>query len=199
MGQIIDAQDLAGYMKRPIAAESDEANAADEIIDGLEGDLEAYVKRPIVPTAVVDEEFSISHRGKVFLSATPVVEVTAVSYDGAAIANFTRESFGLSGLSFLGTPPAISGQTIRPIVSYTGGLPGDDPATSFGRKARGALLRIAARDFNWVVRQDLAGVSLANVEGTQLSAAGGVKGGRGGFMEDELEAFARWKRRRARR
>ena len=199
MTAIIDAQDLAGYLKRAIVVDSEEEAAANEIIDGLEGDLETYLGRPLVPTTVVDEEFRIRAGGKVFLSATPVTDISAVSYGGQAIENYSRESYGMSGLSFIATPPVISGPTTYPVVSYTGGLPGDDPTTAFGRKARGVLLRAAARDFNWVVRQDLAGVSLAQVEGTQLSATGGVKGGAGGLLQDELDGFARWKRRRARR
>lgn len=196
---IIDAQDLAGYMKRTITPNSEDETAANEIIDGLEADLEAYLKRPIVPTVVANEKVKITPTGKAFLSATPVVTVTSFAYDGTAIENYSLESYGFSGLSSVFTPPTLAGPTIFPLVSYTGGLPGDDPASTFGKKARAVLLRVANRDFNWVVRQDLGGVSLANVEGTQLSAAGGVKGGRGGFHEDELEGFIRWKRRRARR
>lgn len=199
MTAIIDAQDLAGYMKRAIEADSDDETAANEIIDGLEADLEAYVKRPIVPTLVEDEAIEITHFGRVFLSATPVVEVTALSFDGTAITSYTQESYGLSGLSPVFTPPVLAGPTIFPLVSYRGGLPGDDPASTFGKKARAVLLRAAARDFNQVVRQDLAGVSRANVEGTSLEFHGGVRAGAGGLTDAELAGFQRWKRRRVRR
>lgn len=199
MTAIIEAQDLAGYMKRAIAANSDEATAANEIIDGLEGDLETYLKRPIVPTVVENEAIEVTHSGKVFLSATPVVTITALSYNGTPITSYAQESYGFSGLSSIFTPPVLNGPTIRPLVSYTGGLPGNDPTSTFGKKARAVLLRAAARDFNQVIRQDLAGVARASVEGTSLEFHGGVKAGAGGLTETELAGFQRWKRRRARR
>lgn len=199
MTAIIDAQDLAGYMKRAIVADSDDETAANEIIDGLEGDLETFLKRPIVPTTVTDEEIKVTATGKVFLSATPVLEITALSYNGTAIASYARESYGLSGLSSIFAPPVISGPTIYPLVSYRGGLPGDDPTSTFGKKARAVLLRAAARDFNQVVRQDLAGVARAGVEGTNLEFHGGVRAGAGGLTDTELAGFVRWKRRGVRR
>lgn len=202
MTAIIDAQDLARYMKRTIQADSDEANAANEIIDGLEADLEAYVKRPISLVTVTNEEIpEVHHPGKVFLRQTPVRDVTAVNYDGTVLTGYSVETWGLSNVALVFLPPAssLSGSVPRPTVSYTAGLPGDDPTTTFGKKARAVLLRAAARDFNQVIRQDLAGVSRANVEGTSLEFHGGVRAGAGGMTDAELAGFQRWKRRRVRR
>jgi hypothetical protein len=193
---IITAEDLATYMARELANEA----AATEIIDGLEADLEAYLKRPLVPTEITDEEVTIDTLGRVYTKATPVSAVAAFTVDGTAVSAdaYLIRPYGLTYVSPVFLPsPLISPAPVM-LLDYTGGLPGDDPTDPFTRKARATLLRAAARDYNQVVREDLAGVARAGVEGTNLEFHGGVKAGAGGLTEDEMAKFNRWKRRIAR-
>lgn len=197
---IIAAADVGTYMAQPIAAGA-QTNALTSIIEGLEGDLETYLKRPIVPTTVTDEEVSVNRDGKVFLRQSPVLSVTTFTVDGTAVdvAQYAVETWGINDVwpGFLPFPLISPAPAL--LVTYEAGLPGDDPTSAFGKKAKGVLLRAAARDFNQVVREDLAGVSRASVEGTSLEFHGGVRAGAGGLTETELDGFKRWKRRTVRR
>lgn len=192
---IIDHADLAGYLGRSIAAGAHQT-AVTEIIDGLEGDLEAHLKRPLVPTDIEDEVVEI-RGGKVFPKATPVISVASFTVDGVAIEStqYDLKEWGLLDIwpGFLPSPLISPAPEI--LLSYRGGLPGDEPTSAFGRKARATLLRAAARDYNQVVREDLAGVARAGVEGTNLEFHGGVRAGAGGLTDDEKKQFDRWKRR----
>lgn len=191
---IIDVEALSVYMNLSLAGGA--SAAASAIIDGLEADLEAYLRRPLVETTVTDEAVKVDRRGNVRFKKTPVRSVTAFSIDGTAVsdASWSAESWGLSNLSAvhlagpLGTDPVLT-------ASYVAGLPGEDPTDEFTRKARATLLRAAARDVNQVVRQDAAGLATLLVEGTQMSFHGGVKGGAGGLTDEEKAQFSRWKRR----
>lgn len=190
---IITAEDLATYMARELANEA----AATEIIEGLEADLEAYLKRPLVPTVVTDEVVTVVGSGTVYPRSTPVISVESFTIDGTLIdpTQYGIRPFGIVDLVAVGFPsPLISGAPAL-LLDYTGGLPGDDPEDPFTKKARATLLRAAARDYNQVVREDLAGVARAGVEGTNYEFHGGVKAGAGGLTDDELARFSRWKRR----
>jgi hypothetical protein len=193
---IIDATDLATYMGRELADEA----AATEIIEGLEADLEAYLKRPLVPTIITDEVVTVVGHGTVYPKSTPVLSVEAFTLDGSPIdsTSYAIRPFGLVDLVSIGFPsPLITGAPVL-LLDYTAGLPGDDAADAFTRKARATLLRAAARDYNQVVREDLAGVARAGIEGTNYEFHGGVKAGAGGLTDDEMARFSRWKRRTVR-
>lgn len=196
---IITPADLGTYMARTITAGAHE-DAVAEMIDGLEGDLAAYLKRPVVPTDFTDEAVEVTRSGQVYLKRSPVISVASFTVDGVALDAtwYTVKDYGLHDVwpGFLPSPLIQPAPTL--LVSYRAGLPGDDPTTDFGRKARGVLLRAAVRDFNQVVREDLAGVARGSVEGTSLEFHGGVKAGAGGLTESELESFKRWKRRTVR-
>lgn len=195
MAQIIDVEDLRVYM-RLTSWETGASAAAAEIIDGLEADLEAHVRRPLVETTVTDEAVKADARGNVRFRQTPVRSVTAFSVDGTAItdASWNAESWGLSGLSFVHLSSPLSADPVL-LASYVAGLPGEDPTDPFARKARATLLRAASRDVNQIVRQDAAGVARLSVEGTSVEFHGGVKAGAGGLTQDEKDQFNRWKRR----
>lgn len=195
---IITAEELGTYMGREVPAGA-KAAAVQEIIDGLEGDLEGYLKRPLVPTAFEDEEVSVRN-GIVYPRWTPIISVEAFDYSGTAVTadQYALKDYGLVDIwpGFLPSP-LISPAPLL-LLSYTAGLPGDDPTSAFGRKARATLLRAAARDYNQVVREDLAGLARAGVEGTNYEFHGGVRAGAGGLTEDERAQFKRWKRRTVR-
>lgn len=196
---LVTVEDLANYMSRTIAA-GPAWNAAQEILDGLEGDLEAYLKKPIVPTDVEAEEVTITHGRNIYLAQTPVLSVTSFTVDGDVQdpSWYSVKKWGLADV-FPGFMPSplISPDPVF-LVTYRAGLPGNDPMSPFGRKAAATIKRAAARDFNQVVREDAAGVARIGIEGTQIDFHGGVKAGAGGLTEDELSQFERWKRRTAR-
>lgn len=191
---LITVGDLTDYMN--LSLDTGATTAASAIIDGLEADLEAYVRRPLVPTEITAEVVRVDGRGKVLFKKTPVLSVASFSIDATVVspAGYVVETWGLSQLSGVGlvspfaAPPVLT-------ASYVGGLPGDDPTDVWTRKARATLLRAAARDVNQVVRQDAAGVARLSVEGTAMDFHGGVKAGKGGLTEDEKAEFNRWKRR----
>lgn len=191
---IIDVDDLADYMN--LSIEGGQATAASIIIDGLEADLEAYVRRPLVRTEVEDETVKVDAAGRVRFRHTPVREVTSFSVDGVAVTadSWTAETWGLSGLSFVHLSSPLQTDPVL-LASYVAGLPGEDLDDPFTRKARATLLRAASRDFNQVIRQDAAGIARLGIEGTSMDFHGGVKAGAGGLTENELEGFKRWRRR----
>ncbi len=192
---IIDATDLGNYLAREIPV-GVQAAAADEIIAGLEGDLSGHLKRPLVPTDYTDEVVKV-RGGIVYPRWTPVISVSSFTVDGTTIdpGQYEVRPHGLVDIfpGFLPSPLISPAPTL--LLSYRAGLPGDDPTEAFTRKARATLLRAAARDFNQVVREDLAGVARSAVEGSSLEFHGGVKAGAGGLTEDEKAQFDRWKRR----
>lgn len=195
MSQIIDVEALRVYMKLT-SWETGASAAADEIIDGLEADLEAFVRRPLVSTEVTDEVVKIDRRGRAQFKNTPVRSISEFKIDGDVVVEtaYTVETWGISNVTAFGFSSPLGAQPVV-LASYVGGLPGEDPTDGFTRKARATLLRAASRDVNQVVRQDAAGVARLTVEGTSIEFHGGVKAGAGGLTQDEKDQFLRWKRR----
>lgn len=93
---IIAHGDLAAYMGRTIAAGAAQTSAT-SIIEGLEADLETYLKRPIVPTAITDEVVKVDRDGRIYLRATPVVSVAGFTLNGTAVDadTYAVETWGL--------------------------------------------------------------------------------------------------------
>lgn len=189
---VISTEDLRVYLNLS-ALSAGQTLAASAIIDGLEADLEAYLKRPLVETTVEDEVVTMDRRGTIRLRETPVRSVTVFSVDGTAQDASTYEvvSWGLKDV-FPGFMPSplISPAPVL-LATYVAGLDGEDPTSVFGRQARGVLLRVAAREFNRAVRQDAEGLERLSVEGTSMSF---VNPG-GGLSEEDLAKFTRWKKR----
>lgn len=187
---IVEVSDLATYLKRTI--DGDNEAAAQSIIDGLEADLEAYLKRPLTETTVTAERVKVNGRGRIYSRSTPVRSVTSLTVDGQLVGAdlYKVEAWGVGDIwyGFLPSPLIAPAPDIR--LTYVAGLPGEDPEDPFTKAAKAAITRIAARDYNQVVREDLAGVRTASIEGTSLSFVG-----TGGWNLDELERFKRWKRR----
>lgn len=193
---IITATDLGTYMGREVDPGVGAASAT-EIIAGLEADLAAYLKRPLVPTAVEDEVVKVVGCGTIYPKNTPVLTVEAFTIDGDAVdaALYEVRPFGLVDITAIFLPSPLISTAPVVLLSYTAGLPGDDPTDPFTTAARATLLRAAARDYNQVHREDLAGVARSGVEGTNLEFHGGVRAGAGGLTDDEKARFNRWKRR----
>lgn len=199
---LISVEDVVIYMSRAYDANAASTTAASAIVDGLEADLETYLKRPLVEEDVVDEEAQIDPRsGLVRLARTPVISVSSLAIDGAvqAASSYTVKAWGIKDVFYPFLPnPLIASEPVV-TVSYRGGLPGADEGSAFGKKARATLKRAAARDVAQVVFEQAAGVARFSVEGTSVEFHGGVKAGAGGLTTDELKAFDRWRRRVARR
>lgn len=187
-----DVEDALGLSFTPKQVAQVEA-----ILDGLEADLEAFLKRPLVPTLVEDEGVTPGETG-IHLRSTPVREVHEIKVQGAAIVplGYVVNAWGLSDVSWLWAYPVdlITGLPLV-TITYTGGLAGDDPRDLFARKARTGLLRAAKRIVYQEVLERAPGVARMNVEGTQIDFTGGVHAGEGGWLEGELAAFRRWKKR----
>lgn len=195
---VISVEDVTVYMARQFDAGAASATAASAIIDGLEGDLRAYLKRPLVEADVTDEVAKVDRRtGRVRLARTPVVSVASFSVDGTVLdpTAYTTEAWGIHEVftPFWPSSSIVADPVV--LVSYRGGLPGQDPESDFGAKARATLKRAAARDIAQIVFEQAPGVARLAVEGTDISFHGGVKAGKGGLTEDELAEFSRWKRR----
>ena len=193
---LISVEDVTVYMARTFDEGAASATAASAIIDGLEGDLVAYLKRPLVEETVTDEEVDVDSTGRVRLAKTPVVSVSAFTVDGTAV---DADYYALESWGLVLTWPFVASPLISPapvhLVSYVGGLPGNDPESDFARKARGVLLRAASRDIAQVVFEQAPGVSRLSVEGTSIEFHGGVRAGAGGLTETELKSLDRWRRR----
>lgn len=188
---LISVDDLKVYMALDLGASASAGAAV--IIDGLEGDLEAHLKRPLVPTEVEDEIVKVDARGRIYLAKTPVRSVATFTVDGDLVAADRYEivPWGMTDVwpGFMPSPMISPAPVL--LVSYLGGLPGDDPLDVFTRKATGVLLRAAAREVNAVIRQDAAGLESLAVEGTSMR----FHNPGGGLTDDELKGFDRWKRR----
>lgn len=190
---VISVEDVVVYMARHFDSTAASTTAASAIIDGLEADLEAYLKRPLVEEDVTDEVAKVDRRtGQVRLARTPVVSADALTVDGVLVpaTDYRVETYGITEVFTPFWP--VSPNAVDPVVlvSYRGGLPGQDPTSAFAKKARGVLLRAAARDITQVVFEQASGVSRLAVEGTTIDFQG-----KGGLTDAEKAEFSRWKRR----
>lgn len=192
---LISADDVSAAMARPAWSEGQRV-AVEDIIQGLEDDLQSYLRRPLVPVVVVDEK--VTYRdGKIRLSKTPLVSVEGFTIAGTPVdaSNYVVESWGLSGVWSIFGPSSLLVPDPVLLVSYTGGLPGDDPESEFGRLVRSKLKRAAMRDAAQVVLEKAPGLARLSVEGTSMEFTGGAKAGEGGWLESEKASFTRFRRR----
>lgn len=193
---LVTVEDVTDYMALSFVEGHASVTAASAIIDGIEADLRTYVRRPIVETSFVDQVVTIRRDGGVLLTNTPVKEVTAFSVDGEAI---DLDEYEVTAWGFHVRWPFMASPLISPrpvvLVSYVGGLPGNDATSDFGRQARAVIKRAAARDIAQVVIEKAPGVARFNVEGTDISFTGGVKAGAGGLLDAEKDQFKRFKRK----
>lgn len=190
---IIDVEDVTDYLSLSYASTAASTAAVEAIIGGLEADLQGYIRRPLVPTSFTETDPDIRvDRGTIKVRNQPVISIASFTIDGVAQVdgtNYVRERYGVSSIDFLSVP-ALG--TLRPAlsISYTAGLPGDDPASEFGAFVKAKLVQKAAAIVNKVVREDSAGTSSTSVEGTSLRWDTTET-----WSEQELKRFDRWKRR----
>lgn len=175
---IVAPQDLVDYMsgiRLPAAATA----ALPGILDGLQGDIEAFLRYPIEPNqTAITETVGITAAGYFATSVWPIASVTTITDStGAAFTNYTFDASG--DLSAIGQGPwDPSGYTI----TYVPGLPARPMAI-----AKSRILRAAARE-------------VANMHDDSRIPSGDPNGRKSadqpiGFQKGELKALSRWKRR----
>lgn len=185
---IITPTDITDYLALSVLS-GPKLTAASVMIDGLVGDLEAFLGRPAtIRTFTESPRLPDPWAGVIKLRNQPVRAISLLTANSVPITVYTFENSGLSSMA-LPTggvyPPAIS-------VTYTAGLRGDDLADDFGRAVRGPLLRVAARSWSKVIKDDAVGVSRIGVEGYSTSYEVPLDG----WTRDELWSLSRWKLRR---
>lgn len=193
---LVSVEDVTDYMALSFEEGSASATAASAIVQGIEGDLRTYLRRPLEETTVTDEVVKIDSQGRVRLALDPLREVTAFSVDGTPV-EVTSYEVKPTGITvrwpFFASPLIAPSPVI--LVSYIAGLTGEDPNSDFGRAARSAIKRVSARDVAQVVLEKAPGVARLNVEGTAIDFTGGVKAGKGGWFEEELKGLSRFRRK----
>lgn len=189
---LLSAEDIGTSLNR--AFTDGQQTAVEDILQGLEDDLQTFLKRPLVPTVVTDE-VATYREGTIRLKKTPVQSVESFTIDGTAVAttSYDVKPWGLTS-TWASFGPGTVLQDAVLLVSYTGGLPGDDPESDFGRAVRSKLRTAAKRIAVQEVIEKAVGVDRISVEGTSISFIGAG----GGWLDSELAALARFKRRIAR-
>lgn len=185
---IVTPTDITDYLALSVLSGA-HLSAASVMIDGLVGDLEAFLGRPTtVRTFTESPRLPDPWAGVIKLRNQPVATVNAFTANAVPVTGYTVERYGLSAVSIpfgAASPPALS-------VAYTAGLTGDDPTDDFGRAVKGPLLRVAARSWSKVVKDDAAGVKSLGVEGYTTSYGAALDG----WTRDELWSLSRWRLRR---
>lgn len=127
---IVTTEELREYMSG-VGLDADQAGGAQDILDGLQRELERYCQRPL-ERMVRTEQVVPDEYGRLWLKATPIHAVTSPTGlwpDGNMVGgthHFLQWGFGW----------------LEPVtVTYEGGVDGEDEAD-----IRLAILRIAARE-----------------------------------------------------
>lgn len=173
---LVDTDDLALLLKRDLTDE--ESDAATLIVELMTAELEEFCGRPISPRTIIGERASIGPTGQVFLKATPVISIDAVTYAGSSTPY--SGAYGLSSSFLTFSPNSIPTDVT---VSYTAGL---EPPANAGLRSimLGRLSRIAAK-----VHDDALGVSSLSQEGYNAAYLAE------GWTEQELKIAERRRRR----
>lgn len=125
----VSVEELKDYMSG-IGLDADQASATQDVLDGVQRELERYCQRKFTRTTHV-ENITPDEFGRLWPKATPVVSVSdpvGLYVDGNAIV-------GLGGIYWGWTSPVT--------VTYVGGL---DPEGDDLHDVRVAILRVATRE-----------------------------------------------------
>lgn len=148
---LLSVQDLVDYMSG-ITLSAGQRDAAREVLDGVQGEVELYLNRVLEPVSVT-ETVQIDDNNYAQLSRSPIISITGVTVaDGAVPATVVPWSLNNRGLyvtygllavglnSYL--DPNYSQGTV--IVTYTAGIDGiSGPNAALLRLT---ILRVAARE-----------------------------------------------------
>lgn len=167
---IVSAGELKDYMSG-IGLDADQLAAAQDVLDGLQRQLERYCQRPLERTERTEVLYP-DELGRIWPSATPIQSVT-VPLDVSVVGNYVA---GLpSAFGFLASPVT---------VTYVGGIVGADEDD-----VRLAILRAAAREMT--VRHDDV-LDVSDLSARQVQP---VDRKPPGLQPDELAQFDRLRRR----
>lgn len=171
----VGVQELKDYMSG-IGLDADQASATQDVLDGVQRELERYCQRQFTRKERV-ETLTPDEFGRLWVKATPIVSVSdpvGLVIDGNAIA---------------GAPYTLAwgGLSAYPVtVTYVGGL---DPEGDDLHDVRVAILRVATREATALHSDvldpnDLSARPAKNRDTREL-----------GWTKDELEKFDRLRRR----
>lgn len=199
---LVSVPDLIAYMS-DIKLEAAQHQAAEYVLEGVEGEVESYLNRPIASGQHTETTYA-TYDGFVRLGVTPINSIESVSIlDQLVPVESYRVVPGgfrlsmpyvggpglfitLGELSMAGMTPGSTEQTGIPIiVTYTGGLPADA-----ARQVRLEILRIAAAE-------------MQNHHDDTLSSAGQERGRAGsrptvlpyGLDDNSRKRLSRFRRR----
>lgn len=204
---IATADDLQKYMSG-VKMTTPQYQSASQIITGVQEDLELYLNRPLELTAM-REAVVADETGYVKLSISPVLEIRRI-VSVSSTGDFNSISVGplpvdnplppFEGPSFDVVPKNLGRDLICPggavlggysaqyIVDYLGG--GGDFMGRYKNSLIQAVLRVAAREWQ-IMHND----SMRVVNGGPSEPVDPVPPTHKGWMQEELEAFDRLRRR----
>lgn len=173
---LVSTGDLRDYMSS-IGLDADQASAAEDILAGLQRDLERYCQRPFerrtVTETIVPDEY-----GRLWPKVTPVLSVSDPSGLFPGPGNMLGGTYGLE-YAFGGAPAPVT-------VTYVGGL---DLEADDLEDVRLAILRAASDEME--VRHDDT-LSPSDLEGRRPAPPARRMPG---FTAEELAKFDRLRRR----
>lgn len=172
MGVVIDVEDLTDFMSG-IDLTAEQRAAAEDIIEGVEGQLALYLNRPLVPTTTT-QTVKVGPDGYLQLKNTPVTAVTSVTWPYGNITGYVISDGAVE------MPSLYYGASVT--ITYTGGLDVGSMAA-----VRIAVLRVAAREME--NRHDDT-LSLQNGVARDTAPAQPI-----GWQMEELRRLSRYRRR----
>jgi hypothetical protein len=184
---IVSTAELQASMPLHLFMGTEMETAASVILDGLQGEVEAYLGRPLETRTITETpRYDAGFQG-LLLSYTPVLSITSVTADGSLIpaSSYVVRSWGLDQWWPYG---CLS-------VTYRAGLLETKPQTV--APIRRLILQAAKRAMAKLLA-DQVGLGEVGVDGgTALRWLDDNVSGRneGSFADSELERVSRWKRR----
>lgn len=170
---VVSTGELKDYMSG-IGLDADQAEAAQDILDGLQQQLERYCQRPMVRREVTETLWPDEY-GRLWPTATPVVSISVPT--GLAV-----QGNSIVGVSYGPLAGPIAGGAVS--VTYVGGVDGKNEPD-----VRLAILRAAAREV------DARHSDVVAVNDLSERPAQPIDRRDYGFTDVELAQFDRFRRR----
>jgi hypothetical protein len=177
MTSFVSTGDLTDYMSG-IGLDADQAGSAQDVLDGLQRQLERYCQRPLVRMDRTETLWP-DELGRIWPTATPIESISA-PLELVPYYNQVGTSYGVFGnmgpLSVFDTGPVT--------ITYVGGVSGKDEADIRLAILRAAAREVDARHSDVLDEQDLS-QRPAQPSDKRVT----------GFTDDELRQFDRLRRR----
>lgn len=160
-----------------LGLDTDQVDAAQDVLDGLERELERHIQRPLQNMERTELVYP-DEAGRLWPKATPITSITSPA------GLLPNGGNGLTG-TYVVAPSLMWGGGYEPVtLVYTGGLAGEDE-----KDVKLAIMRAAAREVT--VRHDDT-LSVADLEERNTQP---VDRQPLGFTDAELKKFDRLRRR----